>query len=135
MGNPCPALPGAVFALPQSLAVPQGHVLWCHPELSQDTLQDLQVLGDIPCSLSLSSQPVPAATAASPSQKRAKKQSAKYFQGTPASGSFSPACRTCMSDTTQCSLPSSSQSPRHTTPPDIHIKGVVLGASHPISKI
>lgn len=141
MGGPLPSPARACVCPstgPHSLAVPQGHLLWSHPKLSQDTFQEMQVLGDTLCTLSLHPslclQPLPLRLLCF--QKRGKKTSLQNIfreplQVIPSPPPAGPACLITLHD----SVLNSSQAPRHTTPPDIYMKGVVLDASHPISKI
>lgn len=141
MGGPLPSPARACVCPstgPQILAVPQGHLLWSHPKLSQDTFQEMQVLGDTLCPLSLHPslclQPLPLQLLCF--QKRGKKTSLQNIfreplQVIPSPLPAGPACLI----TLHYSMLNSSQAPRHTTPPDIYMKGVVLDASHPISKI
>lgn len=124
--DPCPALPGPVFALPQ------GHIAWLCPRatccgLTQSSARTpsrrCRYL-ETPSALSAFT---PACACShclcgfSASRREAKKQFAKHFQGTLASDSFSTACRTCMSDNTprlRAQLLTSSQT--HNAPRHLH---------------
>lgn len=116
-----PGPPAVVSPKAQPGHLPGAAGTWRHPLHSQP-----------------SPQPVPAATASAASllpEERQKNSLQNIFreplQVIPSPPPAGPACLITLHD----SVLNSSQAPRHTTPPDIYMKGVVLDASHPISKI